>query len=219
MTYPTPMLIDTSNVNEKIYYLIKKRIFDSTYPAGHKINLNNLKEEIGVSQSPIKASLFRLAGEGLVEICSRRGIYVKNVTREDITEIYDTRLIIEAGAGEIVAKYITQEQIAKLENLYKRSLISAANEPYSNFIKEAAEFHIEIIRFANNGRLLAIYENLNVHMQMVRFRYAKRNVKKLPKTDKEHFNILDSLRKHDVKKTKNAIKKHLLNAKKSILQL
>ena len=171
-----------------------------------------------MSQSPIKDALFWLAGEGLVEINSRRGIYVKNVTREDIREIYDTRLIIETGAAEIVAKSISQEQITKLEKLYEESLIGGENALYRKFAEKAAEFHIEIIRFANNSRLLAIYENLNAHMQMARFRFAERGVKKLPRTDEEHFNILDSLRKHDVRKSKNAIKEHLLNAKKSILE-
>jgi DNA-binding GntR family transcriptional regulator len=73
-------IIDITNINEKVYDLIKKRIVDLEYPPGSKINIRQLQEELNVSNSPIKDALFRLAGEGMVDIDSRRGTsYIADV--------------------------------------------------------------------------------------------------------------------------------------------
>jgi DNA-binding GntR family transcriptional regulator len=114
--------IDVTNINEKIYEWLKKRIISCIYPPGHKLNVRQLRKDLGVSQTPIKDALFRLAGEGLIEISSRKGTYVKEVTDQDIAEIYDTRLILESGAGEVIATEITDEQIKELERLYEATL-------------------------------------------------------------------------------------------------
>ena len=73
-------LIDASNINEKVYNYLKSSIIDFTYPPGTKLHISDLKKLLGISQTPIKDALFRLMGEGLVEITSRKGTYVKNVT-------------------------------------------------------------------------------------------------------------------------------------------
>ena len=73
-------LIDVTNINEKVYNYIKTNIISYNYPPGYNLNLNQLSELLGVSPTPIKDALFRLAGEGLVEIAPRKGTYVKDVT-------------------------------------------------------------------------------------------------------------------------------------------
>ena len=117
---PNEAPIDTKNINEKVYELLRERIVTSTYPPGYKIKVRILSKELGTSQTPIKDALSRLAGEGLVQIDSRKGTYVKGITEQDIAEIFDTRMIIETGAAEIVAKRITDEQIKKLQFLSRQ---------------------------------------------------------------------------------------------------
>lgn len=78
--------IDITNINEKIYNLIKTRITHLEYPPGYQINIKKLQDELGVSSSPIKDALFRLVGEELLEINPRKGTFVKDVLEKDILE-------------------------------------------------------------------------------------------------------------------------------------
>ena len=208
--------IDTSNINEKVYKFLKKGIMDFTYPPGHKFDLRQLRKQIGISQTPIKDALFRLSGEGLVEVSSRRGTFAKEVTEKDIGEIYDARLILEGGAGEILAKTITDEQLKELEALFQKTLRKDANSEYKVFMEREREFHLAIIRFTNNQRLLGIYKQLNAHMQAVRFRFGP-TAERLPHTNQEHERILKAFRSRDPRKVKAAITKHLLSGKASFL--
>lgn len=209
--------IDVTNINEKIYDFLKKHIVNFTYPPGYKLNVRQLRKELGVSQTPIKDALFRLAGEGLVEISSRRGTFVKEVTDQDITELYDTRMILEAGAGESIAKNITDQQLDELERLYEGTLRTDANTDYRIFMEREKEFHLAIIRFTKNKRLLNIYNQLNPHMQAVRFRFGEQALGRLPKTNQEHESILNSFKKRDPLRVKEAIKHHLSTGKGAFL--
>jgi len=209
--------IDVTNINEKIYDWLKQRIITCIYPPGHKLNIRQLGKDLGVSQTPIKDALFRLAGEGLIEISSRKGTYVKEVTEQDIAEIYDTRLILETAAGEIIAPQITDKQLEELERLYKATLRTDANADYRIFMERESEFHLTLMRYTNNSRLIGIYKQLNAHMQSVRFRYGGR-VQRLPHTNEEHENILKAFKKRDPIEVKEAIRNHLLTGKATFLE-
>ena len=211
-------LIDVSNINEKIYRFLKNHIVNLTYPPGYKLKMRQLRDQLGVSQTPIKDALFRLAGEGLVDITSRRGTYVKEVNERDLVEVYDIRMIIEMGAAEIVAGQITDEQLDELERRYRDTLTSDADSDYLVFMEGAKEFHNTIIRFTNNHRLLDLYEQLNAHMQMVRFRFQENAIARRPRTNEEHRRILKAFKERDVAKAKAAIKYHLETTKTGLLK-
>lgn len=218
MMVPNEALIDIKNINEKVYELLRERIITSTYPPGHKIKVHILSDELGISQTPIKDALSRLAGEGLIQISSRRGTYVKGVTEQDIAEIFETRIIIETGAAEMVAKRITDEQVEKLQRLYEETLAGGADTSYRLFIEKAGEFHLAIIRLTENNRLLDIYRNLNAHMQILRFRFGQSGLKRLSGTDEQHYRILKALKGRDPARARKAVKEHLLMAKNSFLK-
>lgn len=208
-----PSVIDVTNINEKIYDYIKKNIVAFHFPSGSKLNIKQLSETLGVSHTPIKDALFRLAGEGLIDITSRSGTYVKSVTETDIHEILQTRLILETAVIEEIAGKITDEHLQALKDLYQKgaSLVVNPNdfESYKTFMEYDSQFHFSFFNIMGNMRLLHIYKNLNAHMQMVRFRLMKHALGKLPTTDEDHRMILEALCERHVAKAKQAIANHL----------
>jgi DNA-binding GntR family transcriptional regulator len=211
-------VIDVTNINEKVYDFLKKGITDLTYTPGERINVRQLQHELGVSQTPIKDALFRLAGEGMVEISSRRGTFVTEVTERDIREIAETRIILETGAVEIVAKRITAAQLMELEALYRATLIEDESIGYDSYMERDSQFHLKIIEFTNNERLLKLYKQLNAHMQIVRFRFARRAKRKLSWTDEDHARILEAIKEHDAQKAVQTMREHLLRARDAFLK-
>ncbi|MCE5265142.1 MAG: GntR family transcriptional regulator [Deltaproteobacteria bacterium] len=210
--------IDLASLNEKIYDIIKQRIINADYPPGCKLNVGEISRALGVSHTPVKDALFRLAGEDLVEISSRTGTYVKNITEADIHEIIRTRIILETAVIETVAERITDDQLRQLEDLYQQGLALTVypngGTSYRAYMELDSRFHLLIFQFAENNRLLNIYRNLNAHMQFVRFRMMNHAGGKLPTTDREHELILRALREHDPEKAKQAIRDHLLRIDK-----
>ena len=215
-------LIDVSNINEKVYNFIKSNITNYNYPPGYNLNLNQLSELLGVSPTPIKDALFRLAGEGLVEIARRKGTYVKDVTLEDIHEILQIRIILETAAVEAITASLTDEQIGRFEELFRQMISFRAGESdpasYKAYMERDSEFHLLFFQIMGNQRLLNIYRNLNAHIQIVRFRLLDRRGKHVT-TDREHSEILESLRERNPAKAKEAVRRHLLNLDASLTVL
>jgi DNA-binding GntR family transcriptional regulator len=207
-------LIDVSNINEKVYNYIKTNIINYNYPPGYNLNLNQLSEMLGVSHTPIKDALFRLAGEGLVEIAPRKGTYVKDVTLEDIHEILQTRIILETAAVEAITAGLTDEDLSRFAALYGKMISVKVGEndtaSYKAYMEQDSEFHLLFFQILGNQRLLSIYRNLNAHIQIVRFRLLDRRGKNIT-TDQEHAMILEALRERDPGKAKEAVRQHLLS--------
>jgi DNA-binding GntR family transcriptional regulator len=208
-------LIDVTNINEKVYNFIKANIINYDYPPGYNLNLNQLSELLGVSPTPIKDALFRLAGEGLVEIAPRKGTYVKDVTLEDIHEILQVRIILETAAVEAIAASLTDEQLLRFEELLRQMIAVRVGEndvaSYKAYMERDSEFHVLFFQIMGNQRLLNIYRNLNAHIQIVRFRLLDRRGKKNVTTDQEHAVILEALRERNPAKAKEAVRRHLLS--------
>lgn len=211
-------LIDTTNINEKVYQLLKYRIIYREYQPGYKLTIRKLQEALGVSNSPIKDALFKLAGENLVEITSRKGTFVKDITPYDIGEIEQSRIIIESGAVEIVAREITDENVANLESLYQDTLMRGEKFDYISFMERDFKFHVEIIRLTKNNRLVQMYEGLNTHLQIARYQVARNIKKRLAWTDRDHFEILQSLRSRNPQRAKKAVTDHRTKAKDAFLK-
>jgi len=210
-------IIDITSINEKIYNLIKQRIINYEFPPGHKITVKKLQDELGVSNSPIKDALFRLVGEELVEITSRRGTFVKDVTVQDVIEIDETRTIIETGAVELSVKKITDQEIENLEKLYQATLMEGEEFDYKIFMERDNSFHLAIVEMAGNQRLVNIFKRLNGHMQVVRFRYARKPKKKLSWTDSDHKEILNAIKARDTDRIRRCIIEHRMKTKTAFL--
>jgi len=210
----TDNIIDTTNINEKVYKFIKQNIINLEYPSGHKLSLNEISKMLGVSNTPIKEALFKLSGEGLVEITSRMGIYVKNINQVDIHEILQIRLFLESAVVAEIAPGISNENLQYIRDIYAKSIALSVNpsdiESYKVFMEYDGEFHLSFFRILANERLLNIYKNLNAHMQIVRFRLMNRSKGKFPKTDEGHMLILDALCQHDAMKAREAVSRHLI---------
>jgi DNA-binding GntR family transcriptional regulator len=208
------IVIDVTNINEKIYDLIKRRIMYLDYPPGYQINILKLQEELGVSSSPIKDALFRLAGEELVDITSRKGTFVKDVSARDIIEIEQFRTIMEVGAVDLVAGSMTDEQIEMLEKRH-RELVDEKN--YGKFMDKDCEFHLAIIMLTKNERLINSYRRLNAHAQILRFKFAQHQNSPYAWTLQDHLDIFEALRSRDAEKAKQAIRNHRMKARDALL--
>jgi DNA-binding GntR family transcriptional regulator len=205
--------IDITNINEKIYNLVKARIISFEYPPGYQINIKKIQDELGISSSPIKDAIFRLVGEELLEINPRRGTFVKDVTEKDILENEQFRTILEVGAVDIIAETITNKQISLLERRHREL---AKQNTFGTFMEKDQQFHLDIIVMTKNQKLITAYSNLNSHQKIIRFKFSRYQPRPFALTIQDHFKILDALRNRDSEKAKQAIRNHRINARENL---
>ncbi len=80
--------------------VLRAEILAADLPPGEKINLDRLRERLGVSLAPVREAMTRLVADGLVEVEDQRGYRVAPVSAANLTEITQLRLALEPLALE-----------------------------------------------------------------------------------------------------------------------
>ena len=104
-------------LRENVVDEIRMKILSREYESGMRIVEQNLSDELGVSRGPIREALRQLEQEGLVEYVRNVGCSVKQVTLEDIYEIYLLRATYEQVAVRTYEGQLSDEDLAQMESI------------------------------------------------------------------------------------------------------
>jgi DNA-binding GntR family transcriptional regulator len=198
-------------LTDQLYLLIKNQILSHGMSAGDKINIDKLARDLGVSNIPIRESLFRLASEGLVTIVPFKGMFVAEMNIKDIDEIFEIRQSLEELSIRKAANRVPKELLQQLlqetnvqedmnGEIGKEDAISRMNEG----------LHGTILKFTKNDNLRQmvtslierIHRYLNLHHYPIQI-----NAEKL-----EHEAIIRALLDENTEKAIQAMRLHLQNA-------
>lgn len=123
---------------------------------GETYSVYQLADLLGVSRSPVREALLRLAEAGLVEIARNRGFRVLLPRAHDVEEIFEIRLALEPAAARRAAKHPGDE----LEALLSRMRKAAGRQDAPAFWEADRALHRAVLLAAGNARAAAIVEDL-----------------------------------------------------------
>jgi DNA-binding GntR family transcriptional regulator len=209
------------NISEEVYVALKDRILSRQFSPGERLNLSQFEEQMGISRTPLKDALNRLALEGLVEIQPRKGTFVVNPSRDEIAESFEVRRVLEVYAVELAIQAISESQLRQMRELIRdlRRLtdIDDWDGLYHEYCNLDYDLHHLILDIAGNRRLKDIWEQVNVHVEMARTRYGKlERERKLTQT--EHEEILQAFETRNLPTLQQTISRHIDRTKQSVLQ-
>lgn len=99
---------------------IRLEIIEGILPPGQRLRANELTQRYGVSATPLREALQRLAAENLVEIDPRLGAAVTEISRTDLRDIYRLRDMLEGLALERSIQRADAEWEARLRSAWER---------------------------------------------------------------------------------------------------
>lgn len=193
-----------ANLNEQVYGELRTRILTRREPAGSKLSLHALADEIGVSRSPVHHALTRLVSEGLLTVRPRRGYYVTPVTAQAVAEGYDVRLALELLAAERSVHQVDVTALARFRDLLATTDAAISHEQWD---AANAAFHEHQIDLAGNALLSHFYRELSVNlmMQVIRGGHVEGHANLVT----EHRNIVDAFVAGDLAAAEHAIREHV----------
>jgi len=115
---------------------------------------------LGVSRSPVREGLLRLAEAGLVEIIRNRGFRVLPPRAHDIEEIIGIRLALEPPAARLAAEQATDEQHATIRSALETMAAAAGRGDEASFWPADRALHDLLLRASGKSRTAAIIEQL-----------------------------------------------------------
>lgn len=100
-----------------VYESLRSQILSGEQPPGGRLPEEALSEALGVSRTPVRSALQRLAEEGLVTLEPRRGAFVAEHTRADVDEVFELRGMLERRAAARAALHRSADHVARLSEL------------------------------------------------------------------------------------------------------
>jgi DNA-binding GntR family transcriptional regulator len=102
---------------DKAYHAIRDRIVSLELAPGALIDERALVDELGMSRTPVREALMRLAQERLVEVYPRRGMFVTGVDVRELARLSEVRAVLEPEAARLAAERATDDERADLAAL------------------------------------------------------------------------------------------------------
>jgi len=179
------------------YAGIRRRILDNRWAPGHQALEQALALELGMSRTPVREALIRLANEGLVEVVPRHGMRVLPVSPSDMQEIYEILTSLEAMAAELVARRApAAAELAPLEKA-SRDMDKALKKDDLDAWAEADErYHRHLIELCGNRKLAAIVYNYWDRAHRARMFTLRLRPKPVDST-REHLAVVEAIRRGD----------------------
>jgi DNA-binding GntR family transcriptional regulator len=146
---------------DSVYARLRDLILSNDLRAGQKLVDRDLAEQLGVSRTPVREALGRLAMMGLVEARSRRGYYVKQYTTDEMSDLYEFRQILEVSAARLAAQNAKPEHLHAFEHLLSESAKLAANPTnHAKTVEIDMKIHDLVARASGNESLHQAIQNL-----------------------------------------------------------
>src|SRR5438270_11908969 len=105
---------------DEIALMVEEAIVSGELEPGTVLRQEQLSERFGVSRTPIREALRRLAALGLVSFVPNRGVRVRTISREELHEAFLVRAELESLATEIAATRMTAEDLEELDAAERR---------------------------------------------------------------------------------------------------
>ncbi len=155
-------------LGDQVYQTLRAHLRDGTIAAGQPLQEVQLAEKLGVSRTPVREALTRLASEGLLS-SDGRSFVVPALSLNDVEDIYEVRFLIEPAALRRVAELTTDPSVrAPIDEA-----LTAATAAYK--ANDATAFREANIRFRSawlalvpNRRLVRAIEQYADHMMRIR---------------------------------------------------
>ena len=142
---------------------LREMILAGEFSPGDRISEAPLAARIGVSRTPIRLALERLAHEGLLEPYPTGGFIVRKFTLDDVWNGIEVRGLLEGGAARLAAERLVDER--ELDVLRRcQEELDAVGEPtietFPTYLQINDKFHGEIVRLARNETLKGVLDRL-----------------------------------------------------------
>jgi DNA-binding GntR family transcriptional regulator len=204
---------EVGSLTDLAYEELLEAILDQRVPAGTRLVPETIASQLGVSATPVKLALARLVSEGLVAEVARRGMFVTELTPNELEALFDARMLLEAAAARDYTHQVTPEFLEGLAGLADahRAAIGAADPHSSREISDTdRRFHRAIVELTGNEHVVRWYETTNIHIHANRSADPRRRRTTLL----EHDAIVEAFRSRDARQTEDAIRAHIDNAKR-----
>jgi DNA-binding GntR family transcriptional regulator len=206
-------ILPRNNLSTDLAAALRAMIVDGRLPAGERINEVRLARELGVSRTPLREALNRLATEGSLTSTARFGYFARPLTVEEFEQIYDLRPLLDPEALRL-AGIPSPERLRRLETLNGKFV--AARDPETLIVRDDA-WHLELLAGCPNRVLVEFIENIMRRTHRYELAWM-REAPNVARSGEGHARVIAALRAGDLAAACAALKQNMQVARGPIVE-
>ena len=191
-------------LNEQAYDHLQKLITDGQLSYHEIYSETKLAKELGISRTPFRDAIHRLAQEGYIDIIPSKGFRLHQITERDVIETFQIRTALETYCTMQIARDVKEKNNANRRPFFKELdwLMENMKEVMENdqgideFCEYDFRFHRKIIDYLENEQFSSVFASFLYRMK----RLAKLSLQhegRMAQTVEEHQAILDAMKNGD----------------------
>jgi DNA-binding GntR family transcriptional regulator len=203
------------------YRSLKDAIRDNVFAPGFQGSEQEIALRLGMSRTPVHEALIRLQEEGLVRVLPKRGVVVCALSPDDMREVYDVIIALEAVAAELLAgmpEPARKPALAVLEATNTEMKSALQQNDLVAWAGADDRFHRSLIDQCGNRRVARLANTIMDQSHRARMMTLRLRPKPT-RSMKEHQAITAAIRKGDPSEAASQARKHRQRARDELLPL
>jgi DNA-binding GntR family transcriptional regulator len=209
--------IAANSLRNRIFNQIQADILNGVYEPGESLTETKLSEELGVSRTPVREALRKLELEGLVQSIPNKGVFVKGVSSQDISDICTIRMLIEGLAAKWAAEKITPHEIDELKEAVELEEFYTMKSNIDQLLQFDTRFHDLIYKACKSKPLMHVLSTFHNYIRKAR-KISMSSPKRAMEVLKEHKAILQAIIERDAARAEKLATQHAKNASENLLK-
>jgi DNA-binding GntR family transcriptional regulator len=139
----------------RVYDTVKRDLLDGVIRPGERIADAELREQLGVSRTPVREAMLALDQENLVRIVPRLGYFAAEISVTDVADAYQLRFVLEPVVTAMAAMRATDEDIKELRELAPVAT-DRSGAGVAQAIARNKRFHLRVAELGGNARMTSV---------------------------------------------------------------
>lgn len=191
-----------------IHARLRSEIVSLERKPGEPLAEKAIAEAYGVSRTPVREAILRLANEGLVDIFPQSGTFVAHIPQRALPEAIVIRTALEEKAARLAAERATRSQVMSVQAIVEQLRESEAAGNREAFHQADEHFHAAIAEIAGYPGIWALVQQVKVQVDRYR-RLTLPQEGRMQRVIEEHQAILDAIAAHEPDRAAALMSAHL----------
>jgi DNA-binding GntR family transcriptional regulator len=202
-------LTPTNRLSEQLRDLVEERIATGFYLPGARLDETELASEFGVSRTPVREALFQLEMSGLIEIRPRRGAIVKNLTPQQLYEMFEVMAELESMCARLASRRMSEAEVVSLRKAHDACEEARAQGDPDRYYQLNKVFHESIYKGSHNTFLTE--QAMSLHRRLAPYRRLQLRVRgRMDKSLDEHERIVKAIEQGNETDASDVVRSHVV---------
>ena len=189
-----------------MYLTLRAEILGNAVTHGHeRLREHELSDRFGVSRTPVREALKRLAAEGLVVLEPGRGLVIRRPTTDEIIDTYVVHEAVQGLAAKLCAERTSEVDVFRLETILNECVIALKDAEYERAMAYTGQFEKALRELTRNQKLVKVIEFLHTSLSPTS---TSDSPQRMHQQLEEHRKIVEAIKKRDPAVAESVAREH-----------